>query len=195
MPRKTATNSATLNPTAASMLGFLHHGPASGWDLATKAQRTIGEFWNVTRSQVYRELKLLDSAGYVTARNGGARDRQPYHITSSGRAAFAEWIRGYRGRFLMRWPLALTVYFGAHLDAEDLRRICGQYRHEHAAMMQALEAHRRELRRLGADHVLEILRLATGFHRLVIDWIDGLPWMKGDGLTRGRRVVRKKTRT
>ena len=134
MPRKTATNSATLNPTAASMLGFLHHGPASGWDLATKAQRTIGEFWNVTRSQVYRELKLLDSAGYVTARNGGARDRQPYHITSSGRAAFAEWIRGYRGRFLMRWPLALRLElmvanqrrFDRELGVEDVFALRGR---------------------------------------------------------------------
>jgi DNA-binding PadR family transcriptional regulator len=193
MPTKEAADSATLNPTAASMLGFLHRGPASGWDLATKAQRTIGEFWNVTRSQVYRELKVLDAAGYVTARGGGPRDRQPYHLTSSGRAAFREWIRGYRGRFLMRWPLALTVYFGAHLDTDDLRRICGQYRDEHAAMMRALEAHGPELRRLGADHVLEILRLGTGFHRLVIDWIDRLPWMKADRVTRGRRVVRKRT--
>jgi DNA-binding PadR family transcriptional regulator len=194
MPGKTARKSDTLNPTAASMLGFLHDGPASGWDLATKAQRTIGEFWNVTRSQVYRELKLLDEAGYVTAREGGPRDRQPYRITPAGRSAFGEWIRGYRGRFLMRWPLALTVYFGAHLNAEDLRRICGQYRHEHAAMLQALEAHGPELRQLGAEHVLEILRLGAGFHRLVIDWIDGLPWTKSEGPAAPRRRVRKRKR-
>lgn len=194
MATQTNRGGAPLNATAASMLGFLHHGSASGWDLASKAQRTIGEFWNVTRSQVYRELKLLETAGLVVARGGGPRDRQPYHLTSSGRAAFAAWIRAYRGRFLMRWPLALTVYFGAHLPADDLRRICGEYRHEHAAMMQALEAHGPELRRLGAGHVLEILRLGTGFHRLVIDWIDGLPWMRGDGGTRGRREVRKRTR-
>lgn len=193
MAARTTSGGASLNPTAASMLGFLHHGAASGWDLATKAQRTIGEFWNITRSQVYRELKLLETAGLVVARGGGPRDRQPYHLTPAGRAAFAAWIRGYRGRFLMRWPLALTVYFGAHLPADDLRRICSQYRDEHAAMMRALETHGPELRRLGADHVLEILRLATGFHRLVMDWIDGLPWMKkvpGARRTPGRRGSR-----
>ena len=62
-----------LNPTAASLLGFLHHGAASGWDLAAKAQKTIGEFWNVTRSQVYRELKLLEGEGHIVARGSGAR--------------------------------------------------------------------------------------------------------------------------
>jgi DNA-binding PadR family transcriptional regulator len=185
----------TLNPTAASLLGFLHHGAASGWDLAAKAQTTIGEFWNVTRSQVYRELKLLERQGYVAARGAGARDRQPYHLTAAGRAAFASWIRGYRGRFLMRWPLALTVYFGQHLDPDDLRRLCADYRDEHARMAAAVEAFGPELRGLEAGHVLEILRLGVGFHRLVIDWIDTLPWMAGaagsGSKSHGRRQRRR----
>ena len=177
-----------LNPTAASLLGFLHRGAASGWDLATKAQRTIGEFWNVTRSQVYRELKLLEQQGHIAARGAGARERQPYRLTPAGRAAFAAWIKGYRGRFLMRWPLALTVYFGHHLGTDELRRLCADYREEHVRMARALDAFGPELRKLEAGHVLEILRLGSGFHRLVIDWIDTLPWMKPSPTARrGRR--------
>src|SRR5262245_20486282 len=38
-----------LTPTAASLLGFLHHGPATGWDLCAKVELTIGDFWNVTK--------------------------------------------------------------------------------------------------------------------------------------------------
>jgi DNA-binding PadR family transcriptional regulator len=185
----------TLNPTAASLLGFLHHGAASGWDLAAKAQTTIGEFWNVTRSQVYRELKLLERQGYIAARGTGARDRQPYHLTAAGQAAFAAWIRGYRGRFLMRWPLALTVYFGQHLDPDDLRRACADYRQEHVRMAATIESFGTELRRVKAGHVLEILRLGAGFHRLVIDWIDTLPWMVGPGsAARGSRSQGKRQR-
>jgi len=30
-----------LNPTAASLLGFLHHGPMTGWDLVAAAQTVI----------------------------------------------------------------------------------------------------------------------------------------------------------
>jgi DNA-binding PadR family transcriptional regulator len=36
-----------LNPTAATLLGFLHRGPMTGWDLAQMAEMVIGEFWNV----------------------------------------------------------------------------------------------------------------------------------------------------
>lgn len=174
----------TLNPTAASLLGFLHQGPASGWDLAATALRAIGEFWNVTRSQIYRELKLLEQHGYVAARGPGARERQPYHLTPAGRRAFATWIASYRGRFLMRWPLALTVFFGSHLEEDHLRRLCAAYREEHARMATALEAFRPELERLEAGYSLEILRLGLGFHRLVTDWIDTLPWMKAPGARR-----------
>ena len=34
-----------LNPTAASLLGFLHEGPMRGWDLVAIAQQRIGDFW------------------------------------------------------------------------------------------------------------------------------------------------------
>jgi hypothetical protein len=83
----------------------------------------------------------------------------------------------------MRWPLALTVYFGQHLSPDDLRSLCEGYRQEHVRMKAAIEAFGPELRRVKAGHVLEILRLGVGFHRLVIDWIDTLPWMGGPGST------------
>ena len=57
----TATD--TLNPTAASLLGLLHHGPMTGWELVSSAQTTIGLFWSLTRSQVYRELSAMTAAG------------------------------------------------------------------------------------------------------------------------------------
>jgi hypothetical protein len=85
----------------------------------------------------------------------------------------------------MRWPLALTVYFGQHLEPDDLRRLCADYRQEHVRMAAAIEALGPELRRARAGHVLEILRLGVGFHRLVIDWIDTLPWM-GEPESTGR---------
>ena len=56
---KTVPAEPPLNPTAASLLGFLHQGPMTGWDLAQTVEATIGDFWNVTRSQVYRELRTL----------------------------------------------------------------------------------------------------------------------------------------
>src|SRR6266699_2831959 len=77
-----------LNATAASLLGFLHQGPLTGWDLVQTAEREIGDFWSLTRSQVYRELAAMAEAGRVEAGERGPRDRRPYGLTEAGGPAF-----------------------------------------------------------------------------------------------------------
>src|SRR2546430_4210247 len=111
-----------LNPTAASLLGFLHEGPMTGWELAQAVERSIGNFWNVTRSQVYRELRKLQGWGLVEAGKVGPRDRLPYEISDAGRKAFAEWIARPPGDEIIRFPLLLTVFFGAHIEPARLDR-------------------------------------------------------------------------
>src|SRR6185295_15130019 len=54
-----------LNPTAAALLGLLHDGPMTGGQLMAAAQRRLGPYWSMTRSQVYRELPALADAGFV----------------------------------------------------------------------------------------------------------------------------------
>src|SRR5699024_3556261 len=94
-----------LNTTAASLLGMLHDGPLSGWDLVAKAEDEIGAFWSLTRSQVYRELKTLSERGLIEAGRAGARDRRPYSLTGDGRAAFQEWLATEPQREVIRYPL------------------------------------------------------------------------------------------
>src|SRR5262245_26941426 len=100
-----------LNATAASLLGFLEHAPMTGGDLLQHVESIIGDFWNVTRSQVYRELKILAELGYVALEEIGPRDRQPYSITAAGRTAFREFIAQRPDPPMMRFPLVLTVFF------------------------------------------------------------------------------------
>src|SRR5690348_4915463 len=77
-----------VNATAAALLGLLDDGPATGYDLVGAAQEFLGDFWTVTRSQVYRELAAMADRGLVTAGAAGPRDRRPYQVTAEGRAAF-----------------------------------------------------------------------------------------------------------
>lgn len=171
-------NSQALNPTAASLLGFLHRGPLTGWDLVTKAQTTVGDFWNVTKSQVYRELKILAEQKLVREGASGARERRPYSITKAGRSAFSEWIGREPGDRTMRFPLALTVYFGRHVDPALLRAFCVAHRRRHAEQLEGLRALVPVLEAANAEYEREVLRLGIGFHELVVRWVDGLPWMK-----------------
>src|SRR5262245_57289329 len=131
-----------LNATAASLLGFLHSGPKTGWDLVATAQREIGDFWSITQSQVYRELAAMADAGLVAAGERGRRDSRPYAITERGRAAFAGWVAAPPGAELIRFPLLLTIVFGAHIPPETLSRHIAHHRDIHALRLEVYEGHR-----------------------------------------------------
>src|SRR2546423_2394658 len=94
-----------VSRTAAALLGFLHDGPMTGGQLMAAAQRRLGSFWSMTRSQVYRELPALADAGYVKLGKPGARSSQPYSITPAGKRAFVRWLAEPPGREPVRNPL------------------------------------------------------------------------------------------
>ena len=125
-----------LNATAASLLGFLHDGPRTGWDLVATAQLVIGNFWSLTQSQVYRELTAMAGSGLVKAGERGHRDRRPYEITDAGRQAFAGWLDREPGPENIRFPLLLTLAFGRHLRPQRLAGFLAQHRSQHASRLR-----------------------------------------------------------
>jgi DNA-binding PadR family transcriptional regulator len=166
-----------LNATAASLLGFLHWGPMSGWDLAATAEQVIGDFWSLTRSQVYRELAWMAEAGLVERGERGSRERQPYALTDAGRAAFAAWADEEPGLETIRFPLLLKISFGRYLDPERLGRFVRSHRRIHAERLARYEA---DAAAADADHQHDIHRQATlafglAYERAVLEWFDGLP--------------------
>ncbi|MFR9749998.1 PadR family transcriptional regulator [Nocardia sp. 004] len=169
---KTAATRKPLNSTAASLLGFLHEGPMSGWDLVTEAQNRIGGFWTITQSQVYRELNIMDAAGLVEKGEVGARERTPYHITAAGREVFREWIARDLGGETIRAPLLLTLSFGEHLDRERLDGLIAANR----------ELHQERLARYLTEEPIEksafaraTLDFGIRYERAVLEWFDQLP--------------------
>ncbi len=166
-----------LNPTAASLLGLLHERPMTGWDLVTVAEQRIGNFWTLTRSQVYRELAAMATAELVEAGPPGPRERKPYTITDAGRAAFAEWIDREPALEQIRFPLLLTIMFAAHLPSDRLASIVATHRAVHAERLDRYEQHRTAS---GEDPTPDAFRLATldfglRYERAVLDWFDQLP--------------------
>ena len=164
-----------INATAASLLGFLHSGPKTGWELQEAVDASIGNFWNVTRSQVYRELKTLASQGLVTAGATGGRDKVPYKITKDGRATFASWIAREPDGDVLRMPLVLTVFFGNHVDPALLRRFLQSARIEHEKKHDQYVALRPQVTEPFARSTLE---LGIAYEQTWIKWVDALPWIK-----------------
>jgi DNA-binding PadR family transcriptional regulator len=165
-----------LNATAASLLGFLHAAPRTGWEIVEAVEGTIGNFWNVTRSQVYRELRTLAEQGLVEAGETGTRDRRPYTITDAGRAAFARWIAREPGPDLVRSPLLLTVFFGQYLDPELLRRFLAFHRALHEKDLAEYEQLHEVLAGIPEERFsLYALRYGIEHERAVLRWMDELP--------------------
>lgn len=104
-----------LNPTAASLLGFLHDGPMTGWELAAVADQKIGAFWNLTRSQVYREIHFLEDFGLITVGERGLRDKRQLTLTDKGREVFQDWLLNEPDEEIIRFPLLLSASFADHL--------------------------------------------------------------------------------
>ena len=181
-PKSAVTKSTAIDSTAASLLGFLHDGPLTGWDLAARAQRVIGPFWSLTRSQVYRELAAMTRLGLVEPGPVGRRDARPYAITGAGRQAFARWAAHGPGEATMRLPLLLFVTLGAHIGPQRLGAVLrGQREHQAGLLAQYLTL-RKNLESGQADadaypdpYLAAILDYSIAAARTTIRWIDRLP--------------------
>ncbi|MDQ4069180.1 MAG: PadR family transcriptional regulator [Actinomycetota bacterium] len=162
----------------------------SGWDLVTTAQALIGDFWTLTRSQVYRELAAMERAGLVVAGPPGPRERRPYELTDAGRAAFRDWLEQCPGPEQIRYPLLLTIAFGRHLPPGRLAAFVAHHRQVHA---QRLEQYR-DLRVAAGDHLdayaTATLDFGIRYESAVLEWFDHLPAEIGGSASAGEGTCR-----
>jgi DNA-binding PadR family transcriptional regulator len=164
-----------VNATAAALLGLLHDGPLSGWDLVRTAEQRLGGFWSLTQSQVYRELAALARNDLVEAGDPGVRDRRSYTITKRGRDAFAAFLHAAPGAETIRYPLLLTLAFSEHLDPSTLRSMLREQRRVHDERWRGYLAQEAAAVRAGADpRRLAPLRFGIRHERATLDWFDDL---------------------
>jgi len=165
-----------INATVGSLLGFLHDGPQSGWDLVTTAQQTIGNYWSLTRSQVYRELASMAEAGLIEADEVGPRDRRPYRLNDAGRHAFQTWLEQEPGQEQIRYPLLLTLAFAQHLHPDQITDFLTRHRVVHAARLKTYQDERAGAEAAGATpRDLITLDFGLRYETAVLDWFDHLP--------------------
>ena len=164
-----------LNPTAAALLGLLHDGPMTGGQLMVSAQKRLGSYWSMTRSQVYRELPALAEAGFVKLGKPGARSSQPYSITPAGKRAFVRWLSEPAAREVMRSPLALRVAFGAHQSAAQLQQAYTEATEYHTGALNEARDLAKDAKKDGDEFGTASLELAAAYHRAALAWLKNAP--------------------
>lgn len=129
-----ATPRKTLPTTSYAVLGILSIHPMSGYELAQAAERSIANFWPVSRSQVYSELARLEELGLIAGTDVAQErvpDKRVFEITDDGDAAFAAWIGepGYEP-MRMRLGFCLKTFFGHHMPRETMIENLQRFRKE-----------------------------------------------------------------
>jgi DNA-binding PadR family transcriptional regulator len=183
---------SSVNDTAASLLGFLNSfGSMTGFDLMTAAENISGDFWHVTKSQIYRELKILNELGYIASLETGTRDKQPYAITSAGRDAFRAWMRLPPAPPNMRMQIVLQVFFGSELPFDQLKSNIASMRAHHVERLRVYEEDfGRTVEKGSWPH--EALRLGIMFQKTLIAWLDSLPSKPKVTIEKSSKPAKKK---
>ena len=163
-PGAGAPNAATPN----AVLGLLSFGQElSGYDLKKWADHSLRFFfWSPAISQIYSELRRLESLGYVTSRvvaKDDTRSRRLYRITEEGRAWLAHWLESEPTDVpVLKHPTILRVWLGHLMEPASLRQAVT----EHGSRVAAQLAEVREDQRLVAANE------SMAYAELVIRWAE-----------------------
>jgi len=191
MPRRSSAPSDNVFV----VLGTLHLGARSGYEVKRWIERSARFFWTISPVQVYPALKWLEEQGYVKGRSDptGGRARRTYRVTAAGERALRDWLRAPSElTFELRDRGMLKLFFSDALEPDEAIEHVRAMRRRAADQLQRFEAEiepasvRVELR--DGTHFPHITaRFAMEFYAWVVDWCDRLEAELVSGLHQPRR--------
>jgi PadR family transcriptional regulator AphA len=120
-----------LPATAYVVLGLVSIRPMTGYELTGYAERSIGNFFPLTRSHIYSELERLGRGGLLAATEipqENAPTKRVYEITRAGSEQLHHWLEGTmtsegrsRNLFLVR------IFFGDRTTPERLAGLLDEF--------------------------------------------------------------------
>jgi PadR family transcriptional regulator, regulatory protein AphA len=120
-----------------AILGLLSIAPMSGYDLFRAVEGSVGQFWPLSKSQVYAELPRLEGAGLVQAtavHQENLPDKRVFRLTEAGEAALDAWLADDEHEDAQfRMPFLLKTLFGHRGQPADTAKLLQSVRDEAAA--------------------------------------------------------------
>jgi DNA-binding PadR family transcriptional regulator len=165
-----------LSATTYVVLGLVSIRPMTGYDLAAYAERSIGNFFPLTRSHIYAELDRLGRLGLLDAteiEQESAPTKRVYEITPAGSDELRHWLADStlkeersRSLFLVR------IFFGDRSSPEQLGALLDDFESRAVIRRDRMAAMAEKL----ADRPGSVFRRSTavfGVHReqANLDWV------------------------
>jgi len=164
-----------------AILVSLAEKASTGYDLARRFDKSIGQFWTATHQQVYKVLARMQAADWITVtvvEQDGRPDKKVYDLTDAGRAELADWIAQPADAESARSDLAVKIRGASYGDPA---RVAGEVRRHRAVHHDRLEFYLANEKREFPDpsalsghrlHQWLVLRGGISLERGLIDWYD-----------------------
>ncbi|WP_377268435.1 PadR family transcriptional regulator [Peterkaempfera sp. SMS 1(5)a] len=167
-----------------AILVSLLEKPGSGYELASRFDRSIGRFWTATHQQIYRVLRRMEADGWIAAEDvvqEGRPDKRVYSAAGPGREALSVWLRAPVEPETVRHDLAVKIRAAAFDDPAGRAGLVAEverHRVVHAALLDRyLAGERRDFPDpavLDAQQSLQhvVLRGGIEYERMTVAWLD-----------------------
>ena len=176
-----------LGPTAYVILGILHLGAHSGYDIKQLADLSTRHFWATSYGQIYPELKRLTDAGLIKAEDAskGTRQRTLYHLTAKGKQTLHKWVSDPAIKTLeVRDEMLLKLFFADAMTPKETARHLEAMSRRHQQIAAGLREH--EPMAAAQPHRMkyEVMKFGIGLH----DWCAGWYARLAKDLEAGRKT-------
>ena len=104
------------------ILGLINNGDKTGYEIMTVFRDSLKHFWTAQTSQIYRELKTMEKAGWIRPQSvsqAGKPDKNVFSITPAGRGELLRWLRDDNLPAGIRNPFLMKIFFMGELPVED----------------------------------------------------------------------------
>lgn len=104
------------------ILGLLNYGDMTGYEIMTVFRDSLSHFWVAQRSQIYRELQVLEKRGWVKTTHVEQEhkpDKNILSITDEGRDELLRWVSEDTSKSLIRSPMLMKTFFRGECEIDE----------------------------------------------------------------------------
>ncbi len=166
-----------FGPTAYVILGILHLGPHSGYDIKQLADLSTRHFWATSYGQIYPELKRLSESGLIKSEDAstGTRQRTLYHLTAKGKQTLHTWVSNPAIQSLeIRDEMLLKLFFADAMSKKETVAHLEAMRRRHQQVAAGLREHEPMVAEQPHRMKHEVMKFGIAFHDWCADWFGKL---------------------
>ena len=122
-----------------AILVSLTERTGSGYELARRFDRSIGYFWPATHQQIYRVLRRMDDAGWVThteVAQDGRPDKKVYEVSDEGREELVRWLAEPVEPAVLRDGLGVKLRGASLGNTDAVLREVERHRGDHSVRLE-----------------------------------------------------------